>query len=43
MGRESHIFVDVEVKAKDNGKEIERVILTGTAVKVQEGTIELDL
>ena len=40
MGRESHIFVHVE--RTSDGKGIERVGLSGSAVKVMDGVIEVE-
>ncbi|KAF7943083.1 hypothetical protein EAE96_011026 [Botrytis aclada] len=39
MGKRNEIFVDVETK--EDGREIEKVVLSGEAVKVMEGTLEV--
>ncbi|KAK6608386.1 hypothetical protein ACHAQE_006036 [Botrytis cinerea] len=39
MGKRNEIFVDV--KTKEDGQEIEKVVLSGEAVKVMEGTLEV--
>ncbi|TGO90020.1 hypothetical protein BPOR_0083g00210 [Botrytis porri] len=39
MRRRNDIFVDV--KTKEDGQEIEKVVLSGEAVKVMEGTLEI--
>jgi PhzF family phenazine biosynthesis protein len=41
MGRESHIFVEVAVKDGKDGFEIEEVLLSGNAVQVMEGTLNV--